>query len=343
MKMCEAFADLGHEVELVVPRRINNLKDNPFEYYGAKNNFKIVKLACLDTVQFGFFGFLIEWLSFAEFVFWHFLFRKKDIYFGRDYIALLYLSFLGRKTVWEAHTGEWNILIWFFSKFGKKIVAISNGLKDFYVSKGVLPQKIIVAHDGVDFEQFDIYINKEKVKEDLGIKSDLPVVLYIGALGLWKGVETLLEASAFIFGKAQVVIIGGEEKQIILLCKKYPGVLFLGPRPYRELPINQKIADILVIPNTAKDKISTSYTSPLKMFAHMASGVPIVVSDLPSIREVLNEDNSYFAEPDSPKSFADVIKKVLSDPARAQKSAKALDDARMHTWSMRASSIINSI
>ena len=39
VKMCEAFAGLGLEVELVVPNRLNSIQDDIFDYYGVKKNF----------------------------------------------------------------------------------------------------------------------------------------------------------------------------------------------------------------------------------------------------------------------------------------------------------------
>jgi len=344
MKMCEAFANLDHEVELIVPNRKSGIKEDPFFYYEVKKNFKITKIWCVDTVRFGFLGFLLEWLIFAESIFWRELFQKRDIYYGRDYLSLLYLSIFSKNTAWETHTGEWNFFVKLYCKTSKKIVAISQGLKDFYTEKGVSPEKIIVAHDGVDSEHFNVTITKEEAKEKLGIKTNLPVVMYIGALGLWKGVDTLLEASEFFKEKAQVVIIGGSEKEVGSLREKYKGVIFLGYRPYKELPVNQKAADVLVVPNTGKDKISVKYTSPLKIFAHMASGVPIVASDLPSIREILNEENAYFAEADNAKSFAEIIMMVLLNKQEAQKrSLNAIRDTEEYTWLNRAKNISSFI
>ena len=41
MKMCEAFANIGVQVELVVPRRATAIKSDPFDYYGIRKNFTI--------------------------------------------------------------------------------------------------------------------------------------------------------------------------------------------------------------------------------------------------------------------------------------------------------------
>ncbi len=344
MKTCEAFANLGHDVELIVPNRKISISEEVFSYYGVKRNFKITKLWCVDTVERGFIGYVLEWFTFAEVVFWRELFMKKDLYFGRDYLSLFWLGILGRKTMWEAHTGEWNFLIWLYAKLGKKIITISSGLKKFYISKGVLEKNIVVSHDAVDTEQFEVSVNKVKIKEKLGIKTDLPICMYIGDLGLWKGVKTLLEASKELNGKVKIVIIGGYQSEVIPLKEKYKEILFLGYKNYKELPENQKVADILIVPNTGKDIISVKYTSPLKIFAHMVSNVPIIASDLPSIREILNEKNAYFTKPDSPVSLAERILFVLDNYEEAKsKSEKAKLDVREFTWDKRAGIILEAV
>ena len=50
MKMCEAFSAQVVDVELVLPRRLNRIKENPFDYYGVKKNFKITKLPTIDFI-----------------------------------------------------------------------------------------------------------------------------------------------------------------------------------------------------------------------------------------------------------------------------------------------------
>ena len=63
-KTCEALSK-DIEVELVVTSRFTPIRQNPFEYYNLKNNFKITKLWCLDTVHLGWLGFWLELLTFT--------------------------------------------------------------------------------------------------------------------------------------------------------------------------------------------------------------------------------------------------------------------------------------
>lgn len=341
MKMCEAFSYQGAEVTLVVPRRFNNVKKDPFSYYGVTGNFRIIKLPVIDLVSFGKIGFLIEALSFAISSFVYVVFNKSDILYTRDEMAVLLLSLFKKNIVWEAHMPRNSTISRFTIKRSNLIVTISNGLKDFFVEKQSIPQeKILVSHDAVDLNDFIINKSKEDARESLGLSNDSFIVMYIGRLDSWKGVETLLRATKEVSDIETVII--GEGNNLARYKKKYPHAQYLGCLPYKDLPINQKAADILVIPNSKKSKISTYYTSPLKVFAHMTSGVPIVVSDLPSMREVLNDSNAYFAEADNHESFKDVILYIKNNYNELRSRATvALENVEDYTWKKRATAIIN--
>jgi glycosyltransferase involved in cell wall biosynthesis len=347
MSMCEAFARSGADVELVIPRRLNPLRDDPFEYYGVERLFEITRLPTLDTVRFGKFGYLIQVLTFAEFAFWYLLFKKADIIYSRDEIPLFDLSIVKRNLIWETHRGSYNVFARFVLARCKKIVTISQGLKDFYQSNGIDEERMIVAHDGLNLEKFSQRWEaglKQKVQKRLGMRSEKSVVMYAGRIDGWKGIDTLLSASLELPNDFQVVVIGGEDDQVIEYRKKYPNVIFAGYLPYRDLPKNQQGADVLVVPNTAKGEISRLFTSPLKVFAHMASSIPIVASDLPSIREVLNEKNAYMVKPDNPKELARAIIEAVTNTDGSEKKARvALRDVGDFTWLKRAGYILSEI
>ena len=164
MKMCEAFSDSGHDVTLVVPRRLNHIKDGPFKYYGVKKNFKIKKLPTLDLVRFGRVGFWVQSISFAISFFLYSIPKKVDVIYSRDELPLLLFSFFKKNIVWETHMPRDNIFSRVLIKRLKKLITISRGLKDFYFKKGVHEDKIIVAPDAVDIKKFDTDILKEEAR-----------------------------------------------------------------------------------------------------------------------------------------------------------------------------------
>ncbi|KKS24991.1 MAG: Glycosyl transferase group 1 [Candidatus Jorgensenbacteria bacterium GW2011_GWF2_41_8] len=68
--------------------------------------------------------------------------------------------------------------------------------------------------------------------------------------------------------------------------------------------------------------MSEKHTSPLKLFEYMASGRPIVASDLLSLREILTEQEAIFFKPDDPLDLALKIKEILVNQSLAGKSSK---------------------
>jgi len=343
MKMCEAFAEQGLEVSLVVPRRFNKIKEDPFDYYKIKQNFKIRKAPTIDLVKFGKIGFLVQLLSFAEFVAWTFLFKKDAIFYTRDELVAFYLNNLGKKVVWEGHMGQTNWIVRFLIKRKVPMVMITNGLKDLYVSMGADPEKIIVSPDAVDIEQFSINLSKEEARKKLGLPTDKKIVLYTGHLYSWKGADTAVQSAPGLPDNVIMIFVGGTAVDIERFEKNYgqnKKVMIIGKKPHEEMPFFMKSADILLLPNSAKEDISRFYTSPMKLFEYMTSGNPIIASDLPSLKEILNESNAYFFEPDNSESLAGVIKEVLNNYTEATNKAKrALELVQNFSWAERAKKI----
>lgn len=345
MKTCEAFSKVGENIELAVPRfLLSGGYQDPFDYYDVQKNFRIIRVPSIRLIILGTMGFYLETFIFFVFLILSKEFWLADIVFSRDEMLVSLSSLFGKKTIWETHTGSYNI----FSKYALKnsilVVSISNGLKDFYKSKGVNPSKIIVSHDAVDMKDFMISESKEDIRDKLSLPKDKKIVLYAGRLDGWKGVETFFEASLKFNYETLAVVVGGDTNQIKIFSNKYPHILFVGYKDYKFLPMYQKAADVLVIPNTAKDQISKLYTSPLKVFTYMTSGVPIVASDLPSLREVLNENNAMFFSADNPESLCLSINKLLGDQHGADIIAgQAKIDVEKYTWTQRVKNIVANI
>ena len=345
MKMCEAFARQGAAVELVVPNRHTHITGDPFAYYGVEENFSIVRLPVIDSVSFGRFGFLLETLSFAVSGFFHVRGKYADAIFGRDETILFPLSFLSvRRIIWETHTGAWNYFARRMSLRASHIVAISEGLKNFYLKHGVAEEKIIVAHDGVDLSDYEISLSQKEARAHLGLPNEKRIALYVGRLDGWKGVDTLYASAHFLPEDIMHVVIGGDDKDLGMLREMHPKVRFLGYRPYTELARNLRAADVLVLPNNGKNEISVSFTSPLKLFAYMAAGLPIVASDLPSLREILDEETATLVEADSPLALAEGIQSVLREPERAGRHGRnAKQKVQAYSWEKRAEAILADV
>lgn len=340
MKTCESLVQSGAEVELLVTDRSTPITDDPFVYYGIATRFPITHIRAPNALRFGRLGFWFDTYVFARRCRAALRRRTYDVVYGRDEAVLAQLDSKQGSLVWETHTGADNRAVRTLIRDDVRILAISQGLKDFYIRLGAPAERIVVARDAVDLEPFAHPESQALARARLGLPLDRKIAMYIGRLDGWKGSETLLEASTFLSEDVLVVIIGGEEQQIKRLQSEYPRAHFVGFRPYREIADNQAAADVLIIPNTGRDPVSVHFTSPLKLFTYMASGKPIVASDLPSIREVVNDDSVYFFTPDDPQSLARTISEVLHDEHSHERVAHARQVVSSYTWSARAQKIL---
>ncbi len=167
---------------------------------------------------------------------------------------------------------------------------------------------------------------------------------YAGHLYPWKGVELIIEAVAAL-PETRGLIVGGHDqepdlariKQLAVQLDCAARVTFTGPLPPADVAGRLREADVLILPNR-KSAISTEFTSPLKLFEYMASGRPIVASDLPSLREVLRDGaNALLFEAGNPPALVAGITRLKNDPALGARLARqARDDVREFTWARRA-------
>lgn len=349
MKMCEAFAKVGFDVELVVPKRKNPIVSDPFEYYKVERSFAIKKIPCVQAVYPGKIGFWFQTIVFSTMCWFYVLFNKPDVVYTRDELPgfyMIFLKFLSLQIVWESHMVRWNFFGRALSKFSK-IVVISNGLNSFYKSKGILKENILLAPDGVDIDQFDLPINKGEARRTLSLSQNKSIVMYTGHLYDWKGATTLAEAASYFDTNTEFMFVGGTDKHISEFKERYKNVRNLtvvGRVAHTAVPLYLKAADVLVLPNSAKEDISRLYTSPMKLFEYMASSKPIVASRIPSLCEILNTENAIFATPDDPASFSNVIERLLKDKSfQDQLATRARIDVNKYSWDVRAESIENFI
>ncbi|MCR4285856.1 MAG: glycosyltransferase, partial [Candidatus Kaiserbacteria bacterium] len=345
VQMCNAFASCGHEVVLYVTNRKTDVTESPEIFFGVPLHFRVERVPVLDIAGHSPHIprilrpplFMFQRIMFAWNASRHMRAQMFDLVYGRDeWVLWLFTFFVRTRIVWESHEARYSFAGKMLLKRHTPLVVIYEGIRDFYVAKGIQKNIILVAHDAVDDRFFSPHVSMDVAREFLHIVAQNPVIMYIGGLEGWKGAETLCRA-----GEEQsmfeVYIVGGKEKEISLLRAKYPKVHFLGQYPYRELPTVQQSADILVIPNTAKDVVSEKYTSPLKLFAYMTSKKPIVASNVSSITNVLTQEEVSFFTPDDPRSLQEVIVEVLKNPELGERKAvRAYEKSVLYTWHNRA-------
>ena len=370
MKMCEAFAGHGLDLELVVPRRVQTARmrqvKSVWEYYGIRQRFKLTRLPSLDLLFLdpylpsclAYLPFYIQALTFNVCAVLYSLLRRGEVLYSRDWMFFLFWlpwRWLKRcQLMLEEHTfphrGGWGAKLHLaVSRRLDRLVLINHRLKELYVAAGVPAERVLVAPDGVDLARFTVPVDRLEARRRLGLPTEAKIACYTGHLFPWKGVYTLVDAASCL-SDVLFLIVGGmtEDRERLLVYiaeQSIENVHLIAHVPPTEVPVFLCAADVLVLPNSAREAISREYTSPLKMFEYMASRAPIVATDLPSAREILRDgENALLVEPDSPGALAKGIRRVLEMPDRGQGlAAQAYHDVTTLTWDQRAASILSFI
>jgi glycosyltransferase involved in cell wall biosynthesis len=316
-----------------------------FAFYKTEKNFVFTTLSIPDFLHFGSVGFLMSAIWFAERVRWLKSFREADVICSRDALVLVQYLLLGRKILFEPHLRP-TFVSTIVARRAYHVVTISQGLKDAYVARGVPSEHISVAPAGVDEHLFDTVPAQHEARAELGLSPAAHIVLYAGHLYPRKGADTLAEAAALI-PEATFVFVGGAPDDIVTFKKRWgegANIRIIGQVPHEKIPFYLRAADVLVIPNSGKDEDSAHFTSPLKLFEYMASGTPIVTSDVPSVREILPDDAASFVSADDAAALAAGIRATLADKALAEKRAqRACKVVGTYSWAARGRSILTAM
>ena len=162
----------------------------------------------------------------------------------------------------------------------------------------------------------------DAVPQDAAPLPDLPAFegvtfLYSGNLQKHQGIDLLLEAFAFARLRTppiRLLVVGGPASLIRrhrrLAARRgiRDHVLFLGPLPLSRLQASFAAADVVVSPRLK------GQNTPMKIYTYLASGKPVLATDIPGQTEVLNPDIAILAAP-QPEAFADAMVEAALNPA----------------------------
>jgi glycosyltransferase involved in cell wall biosynthesis len=187
------------------------------------------------------------------------------------------------------------------------------------------------------------------------LPQDAAAIGYIGrftTMDMEKGIATLVEAMKFLAAsgasRALLLCVGGPMDVVPRyqalgrrLGIEENRLRFIDRVPTGDVPRWIRACDVVTIP-WPWNEFSAYYTSPMKLFEYMAAGVPIVASDLPSLREVLRHgENAWLVQPGDPAGLAAGIGHLLRYPELAGRLAQtARTEAGTYTWQHRAAKVL---
>ena len=353
VRMCQAFVNNGITTTLVCDSdEKSGSIDDIWSRYGINEKFDIKRAFIRSNIRK--MGHRVV----ADFSAW----KKSrikvnaDISYARSAMTLFFLR-KSRPYIYEAHmepdmTGK--IIVKKILRHPNCIgvVVISKALKNRFIE--LFPffpsEKIYVLHDAADI---DVSNSEIKAKLDSeGLK-----VGYLGHLYPGKCMETLMPIAKrcpdIIFH-----IVGGTEQWVNhwkAACKinNINNIRFYGFVNNSEIGNYYRAFDVCILPFSnnvfiGKNKKANigKWISPLKLFEAMSYSKPILVSDIPTIREVM-EDNvdCLFADPNNPEEWVKKLTLLLQDDELRYRLGNAAYKKleSQYTWDIRVKKIINII
>ena len=351
MKVCQALTLLGHETSLFIPGRGEIKWDDLSHQYGVSTRFPITRFPSSKRLKR--FDFIYAALRQAKK-------DHADVIYTRMLWVAVFAQLRHIPVILELHDlpagrmGNPLFKRYLRTDSKKMTVLITRALGRVIEERfGVrLPEKeCIVAPDGVDDSRYTSLPEAAAARSKLGLQQ-VTTAVYSGGFYKGRGLELLVKL-AKDFPAVQFMWVGGKPEavanwQTILEDQGIQNIRLTGFVPNQELPIYQAAADILLMPfgktvSTSSGSNTADVCSPLKMFEYMAAGRAILTSDLPVLREVLNEKNACFYAIEDYADLKVKFEALLNNASlRDSLAGQARSDVRQYTWQERMRKIMEA-
>lgn len=343
IKMCSAFVENGHVVSLFA--KPPEIDVDLHAFYGVPPNFPV--------------HYMPEGKGWVRRFRLRFVVRPQvralgaDVIYSRNLRALSAVAPLGVPLVFEAHIipssearQQEQAKLFAHASF-RRLVVISEALKQDYLD--VMPTldsgRVRVAHDGASPAPDCIDSPRTSERFQVG---------YVGHLYPGKGME-LIELLARRCPWADFQIVGGLEEDLARWRGRLgdvSNVTFHGFLPHADAIQRLAGFDVVLAPYGSRVQVRGGgdgvqrWMSPLKLFEYMSYAKPIIASDLPVLREVLEDGcTALLAAPDDPEPWVAALARLRDDvDLRRQLGSAALAlFEHNYTWTSRARWVIEGL
>jgi len=347
MKACQALAQLGHAVTLLVPKTAQPAQDLK-KYYGLVADFGVEWLPAdlrLHRYDLGWRAVRRARALRAELVY---TWLPQAGLFALLHGFPLAIELHGPP---EGRFGPTLFRLLLRLPGEKRLLPITQALVDLLRKSGMPLDRArgqistVVSPNGIDLERYTGLPDPPTARRSLGLP-EAPTAGYTGHLYAGRGTALLVELARRL-PQVTFLWVGGRDAEVgqwrdRLESEGITNIHLTGFVENSRLPLYQAAADVLLMPYErmiagSSGGDSAAYASPMKMYEYMACRRPILSSDLPVIREVLHETNAILLPPEDAGAWTDSLSRLLVDADLREKlAAQAWQDVQSCTWKERA-------
>lgn len=207
-------------------------------------------------------------------------------------------------------------------RFCDVVISVSEIIRNYYLSaSGNSSSKVMTIHNGIDlsnYETCDKY-EQNKIRQDLGIPPQAPILITVAMLRPEKGIQFLIEALPAILKAIPDLyyLVAGRGEYLDALLEKAAKmkvtehIVFAGMR--RDIPALLSISDLFVLPTLTE-------ALPTVLAEAMAAHKPVIASKVGGVPEMINDhENGLLISPANPKELAEACVALLKDRGKMKK------------------------
>lgn len=345
MKVAQALMQLGHDIKMFAPKESDAVnREALLTHYGLRLTPDLDLLPSISGLKR--LDFIVHAQRAAK------KFGAELIYTWLPQSAALG-AWMGYPVVLEMHADNSGKLgVWWMSQFWKqntpKVMTVTTSALRKALERSTnfqFPNEaILLAPNGVELEKYAGLPSPVEARRQSNLKEGLTVG-FTGHIYPGRGADLLFELAKQM-PNVNFLWVGGTPELVDFWRGKLSeagmtNVTMTGFVKHESIPLYQAAADVLLMPYSRSIEASSGQDiakviNPMKMFEYMAAGRGIVCADLSVIREVLNEGNAVFCEPDDIGKWKVEIESLLADePRRLALGAQARKDVEQLTWVKR--------
>jgi len=190
------------------------------------------------------------------------------------------------------------------------IVAVTEDIQDlFNVRHAVLVR---------NYPRLDL-VKPERNLDVSSLQKDSVKLIYVGDLTRVRGIVEIVKSMEYLdpASAVELVLVGGYSEQdlegILRSLKGFERVNHLGRVPYSAVADHLLNADVGLVCLHPLPRYKKSL--PVKMFEYMAAGLPVVASDFPTWRAIIEDCQcGVLVDPESPEDIAERILSLVENP-----------------------------
>lgn len=201
------------------------------------------------------------------------------------------------------------------------VFTLTNALAEELISRGARPGSISLAPNAVDPSEFKQLQYDKSLADKVGISRSTFTIGYIGSLVSYEGLDDLLKALRMLLErdiKAVLLIVGNGTateslKKLAASLGIKEQVRFVGRVSPKEVPGYMSLLDVITLPR--KPVRVCELVSPLKPLEAMASKVPMIVSSVPALAEmVVDGETALIHRAGDPGDLCKALEMMANNP-----------------------------